>query len=99
MKPTPKPFSIPCGNQHEMVEQVFESRTVEQFEAVRSIVQRDDFDFSSSPSWNIFSADIGKYKGSFAFLWYDKQDNLNLSWITPKGKIKTTINTTKWSVK
>lgn len=87
--PNLEPFVLPVGINHTPVEQKFEARTPQQFEAVRAIGQREEFDFSCN-GWNMFAADINPYRGSFMWLWYNKAGKLVASWITPTGKVKET---------
>ncbi len=87
---------IPIGRDKvESREELHEGfRTKEQFETVRLIIIREDFDFSCGPK-NLFNpfcescgcGKRGKYQGPFMFMWYDKQGNLHGTRIGKSGKI------------
>lgn len=80
-------FKAKHGIIREVVLFKHETRTIEQFLAVKSITERKDFDFLSSPR-GVFGRNGWKGKPcSFAIYWYDKNGELHGNWITPKGKI------------
>lgn len=86
---SPKPFIMPTSrNRKGQIQTLHEGfRTVEQFEAVQKITNRDDFDFCCCS----FVFDPGNtkitYQGPFTLLWYDKEDRLHGTRIGKRGKI------------
>ena len=87
-----KPFTVPITNRREPEVLKYEGyRTIEQFEAVRLIASRPDFDFSVGPRGMFSPMDGGKkckpYTGPFNFAYYDKSNRLHGCWIGKRGKI------------
>ncbi len=79
--------TIPVGATLEMEEMDMTVRTPEQRAAVMGIVNNSMFKFACM---NPFTAEVGKYKGKFAFLFYGKDDELYCAAFTAKGKYKCT---------
>lgn len=82
-----EPFIMPCFNTHIQVKTTHDARSAAQFETVRNLVARDDFDFSCYDKCFCDDPETRDYRGPFAFLWYDKSGTLWLSWILWNGKI------------
>ena len=87
----PKPITVRCTNKREVQTWEFKHRTLEQFEAVRRIVESEDFDFACFGS-NIFDLErwgekgVG-YVGPFSFIYYTKDFKLQMRRIGKRGKI------------
>ena len=61
------------------------SRTPEQFEAVRSIVQGEDFDYACGSM--VFHVDVTPYTGPFAFCYYTRDGSMHMQRIGKRGKV------------
>ena len=61
-----------------------QSRTLAQFEAVRSIISDPEFLHMVSP--DMFSPDVGSYRGPFAFLYYTRDGVLHAIRIGARGQ-------------
>lgn len=88
------PFEMPIGRYHEQNTEVYHPdwRTEKQFETVRRITQRTDFDYACM---RVFGpAPIGGRKGYrswFVLSWCDKNGDLHGTKISGKGKIVQSV--------
>ena len=90
------PFFIPIGYSKQLEEVVYNPpfRTPEQFNVVRRLTQRSDFNFCCIS--NIFDptyATKKDYQGPFMVLWYDNKGNLHGIRIGKRGRILKEIIT------
>ena len=85
----PEPIKMRYTNDRLISVEVFYPgfRTVEQFEAVRKIVESPEFDFSCGNNIFLPTTWDAVYQGPFSFLWYDIHEGLHLTRIGKRGKI------------
>jgi hypothetical protein len=84
-----EPFEVAVGiNEKEVWSLHSTFRTAKQFEAVRQIVQAEDFQFSChSKVFDIEWVSNTKFRGTFVLLYYTKDKKLNVKRISPTGRI------------
>ena len=78
-------LQVPVSNEHKIERWEQRSRTPEQFQTVRKIVERDDFDFSCGS--DIFGSNVGGYTGPFVFLYCTTDGVLHAVRIGKRGRI------------
>ena len=89
----PSSFALPVSNERTLTVETFHPgfRTVAQFETIRAIVARPDFDFSCGDA--IFTPDgtCRGYRGPFCFTYYTKDGALHADRIYASGKVKLAV--------
>lgn len=82
-------LSVPVGRDHSLETWTLEPgfRTAAQMEAIRSIVESDAFDFSSTAGATVFQGEGTLYQGAMTFLWYGKDAKLRATRISKLGRV------------